>query len=294
MNSDAINAGNTTNAKRPAIVSTVSILFLAVCMPAFLLSPFCRLHPGLVLVLMGVVGEVIELIADIIWEEQSRKLRLALKTWGLIFWAIVVFGLLWEFREASKSDIEVKQLQSDIETGRSNNLVLQANVLTLQLKLQPRRIMPDQRTNFVFLSHFIPKLPIRILITQEGRDTEDFGVDLRETLTMAGFPMPANGRPFGIERSSALHFYRHISALVKPDPDLIFLNYYTGEGPHFVSNRVSMLQNGMAMPTDVETNYQSVFVALKECFEEIGFIVEFQSDTNLVKEGESMILIPVK
>jgi hypothetical protein len=87
-------------------------------------GPFCIHHPGVVLVVVGVIGETIG----------RRKKVKRLSGW------ILILGLILEMREAVKSDGQILALQSQ---GRA-----------LQLKIQPRIITTDKKeafSNMVFL-----------------------------------------------------------------------------------------------------------------------------------------------
>jgi hypothetical protein len=87
---------------------------------------FVGRHPGILLVLIGVVGEV---CFD--WKEMKQK-----REWGkAIFSIILVTGLVMEFWEAAKSDKEVAEAKVHFAELTQTNLVLQKQVLTLQSQM---------------------------------------------------------------------------------------------------------------------------------------------------------------
>src|ERR1035437_2731673 len=153
---------------------------------------FIRRHPGIVLVLMGVVGEV---ICD--WKEMKERL-----VWAKRLSAIVlIMGLAIEFFEAAKSDNEVANtnlhtgliesnnlvLQVTVEELRSKNIALESKLLELKGALQPRRITREQRGRFIELTKAIPKFPVKVFVGREDSETSNYALQIREMLNSAGF-----------------------------------------------------------------------------------------------------------
>src|SRR5437016_12669955 len=99
------------------------------------LETFCKNHPGILLVILGVAGEVI-----CEWNKEKGIRGKLIKVFGFL----LVAGLILELWEAVKADEQVAQLTQ-------TNLVLRSNVVALEIKLQPRRITVEQVTNFMFL-----------------------------------------------------------------------------------------------------------------------------------------------
>jgi hypothetical protein len=84
---------------------------------------FIGRHPGLLLVLIGVAGEI---ACD--WKEMDGRLARAKRISAIL----LVVGLMMEFWEAAKSDREIAATKERTALVESNNLVLQANVLELK------------------------------------------------------------------------------------------------------------------------------------------------------------------
>src|ERR1019366_10089190 len=76
--------------------------------------------------------------------------------------------------------------------------------IELQKLKQFRAITPEQITNFIFLTQKIAKIPVRIIILQDGDDTESFGWQLRNMFNRAGFNPPSDAGIWGIDRQSVV------------------------------------------------------------------------------------------
>jgi len=96
---------------------------------------FLTRHPGILLVLIGVAGEI---VCD--WKKEGFRDKL--KT---VFAVLLVLGLAIEILEAAKSDKEVADTKKLTALVESNNLVLRSNVLALEIKLKDRTITPIQK-----------------------------------------------------------------------------------------------------------------------------------------------------
>jgi len=92
----------------------------------FVCLEFIGRHPGLLLVLIGVVGEI---ACD--WKEMEGRLARAKRISAIL----LVVGLMMEFWEAAKSDNEVADTKGRTALVESNNLVLRSNVAALELKI---------------------------------------------------------------------------------------------------------------------------------------------------------------
>ncbi len=109
---------------------------------------FLTRHPGLILVLIGVAGEV---ICD--WTEMGKSKKAWAKKVSAI---ILVLGLAIEFIEASKVDRETAELGSTnrvlsikMEELRSTNLLLQVKLFELEAKIQHRHITDEMRSQII-------------------------------------------------------------------------------------------------------------------------------------------------
>jgi hypothetical protein len=98
----------------------------------FVCWEFVTRHPGLVLVLAGVVGEV---ICD--WKEMDGRLARAKRLSAIL----LVVGLMMEFWEAAKSDLEVARLNQEAAAARLETAELKqqiAETTTNLAKIDPR------------------------------------------------------------------------------------------------------------------------------------------------------------
>jgi hypothetical protein len=150
----------------------------------------------------------------------------------------------------------------------------------------------EQRTNFIALTAYVPKIPIKILIGQEGKDTEDLASDLRETLTLAGFKANADAGPWGINRDPTLLTTTKLDNT--NDSDLLFLHYSTNDRPHIVTTLAQRLPSGLLMPVNVGSNDVEVYSALSHCLRKVGIKCEWQRDSVNVHPNECLILVEVK
>ena len=213
----------------------------------------------------------------------------------------MVLGLALEFGEATKSDKDVADTKNRTDLVESTNLVLRAKVVELEAKLKPRRITMEQVRKFIFLTEMVEKVPIKILITTEGRDTEIFGRDLREMFTYAGFKTNSSAGAFGIDRDQS--FINGMAfGSTNQMSDVMLVHYRTNENSNvggittgIVSGIVGRQStNGTVRPIVSETNQTSVFIALQGCLEQIGVTASWTGNAIMVKPGECLIWVPVK
>jgi len=86
------------------------------------------LHPGLVLVLVGVAGEGVELSFELLFEKFHKRHERKFKALDWVFWAVVVIGLGMEMSDAAHSDNEVIALKQQIvQIDPLNNPVFDAS-----------------------------------------------------------------------------------------------------------------------------------------------------------------------
>ena len=115
----------------------------------FVCLEFVGRHPGLLLVLIGVVGEI---ICD--WKEMEGRLARAKRISAIL----LVVGLMMEFWEAAVSDTDLADTKertavAEKEAGQANERAAntESNNLVLQAELKDRTITVMQITNFIFL-----------------------------------------------------------------------------------------------------------------------------------------------
>jgi hypothetical protein len=153
---------------------------------------FATRHPGILLVLFGVAGEV---IFD--WGEMKGRLACAKRLSALV----LIAGLILEFSEAAKSD---KDVSSAIERAgiaeqkageaneRAANSELKVEELRKQnaelaIRLQPRRITQQQKNKFIEILKNDPKCPVKVFVGRRDAETYNYAVQMREMLNSAGF-----------------------------------------------------------------------------------------------------------
>lgn len=164
----------------------------------------------------------------------------------------------------------------------------------LETKIRPRRITMEQRTNFMALARFIPKIPVKIVIGQEGRDTEVFAKDLRETLTMAGFTANNNAGMLGVDRNPTLLEWDELWNT--NSADLIFIEYGTNNFSTVYTPALAQFKNGQNVPMveSDQTDMLKIFGAISYCFQTVGIKTGWMNDSHNVNPGEVVILVPVK
>ena len=139
---------------------------------------FMGRHPGLLLVLIGVAGEI---ICD--WREMVGHLARVKR----IFAILLILGLVVEFIEAAKSDKEVAELKRQTALVASSNLMLKTNVLALELKLQPRAITPEQQTALIKLLSNCSKGKVYISAGAFDGEATTFAQQIEDVLKKSGF-----------------------------------------------------------------------------------------------------------
>jgi hypothetical protein len=180
-------------------------------------------------------------------------------------------------------------------------------------RLKPRSITPSQVTNFVFLTERLSKIPIKIVIGQEGSDTETFGYQLRSMFNRAGFLTPSNAGPSGIQREPHLIPVRGIADVGRPSsmppgaaiiigtngipsywppwPDVFFVT--SPHGPAYIYDwEIKSEWVGNISRYVVETNNtRQIYEAINRSLTECGITTGWMSSEGWVP-GEFAILIP--
>jgi hypothetical protein len=92
------------------------------------LSEFAKQHPGILLVIIGVLGEGLEIFFKlrdkIIEKKRSKKFEVFLECWGAFFWILLIVGLVLEMREAGKTDdqLSANETKASMANERAANL----------------------------------------------------------------------------------------------------------------------------------------------------------------------------
>jgi hypothetical protein len=179
---------------------------------------FLTRHPGLLLVLIGVVGEI---ACD--WKEMEGRLARAKRLSAIL----LVVGLMMEFWEAAKSDEEIGKLtvqaadsnlaaqqaakvagqaneraakfdadrvmvEKEAEEIRGTNFILQTRLLELEGAMQPRNITSEQHDNFVSFLKDAPKKPVWVACGNPSSETINLVSKIREMLNDAGYSVSSH------------------------------------------------------------------------------------------------------
>jgi hypothetical protein len=170
---------------------------------------FIGRHPGLLLVLVGVAGEI---FCD--WREMTGKLALAKKTSAVL----LVAGLLLEFNEAAKSDTEVARLglqtavavakatEANERTANLENEAAKARLDFEKLKESqwPRHFNPEQKREIISLLKQFPPIVVKISFPSSDSECIAYALDIKNTFETAGYtaslePMAmVMGSPLGL------------------------------------------------------------------------------------------------
>jgi len=146
-------------------------------------------------------------------------------------------------------------------------------------------------SSFTLLSKFINKIPITILVPQQGRDTETFSFDLRRMFTLAGFKTNADSDMTGMNRPEA--FMRRITSSNPEVPDVMIITHHDIKFlPPFTFH---ILPFGLQQPMFLEeTNEDRIYHGIEYCLKQINITTTWITDTNLVRPGYCAILVPIK
>lgn len=172
---------------------------------------FILRHPGLLFVLIGVVGEV---VCD--WKEMTGRLARAKKVSAIL----LVLGLAIEFIEAAKSDKELAEtkehtavavreasqaneraakfdadrvtIEMQAEQIRSTNFVLQTKLLELETKLQDRKLTSSQSFKLLECLRASPKGYVWVASDTTAdptamKECREFAQQIAGVMTAAGF-----------------------------------------------------------------------------------------------------------
>jgi hypothetical protein len=253
---------------------------------------FILRHPGLLLVLIGVTGEV---YFD--WHEMSGRRGIAKRASAIV----LIIGLIIEFGEAAKSDKEVAALNLKAEQSgrdaavalkesaeaneraakfdadrvliakqaeeiRSTNFVLQAKVLELEGAMQPRMITQAQHVKFVGSLQKAPKEPVWILYSNPTGEMKGFASQLRKMLDEAGYTAEHSDRDKTLDKRVFTGFGSDEGIFNNPGLQVT--------GPEMDAS-VGIMFNLSGLPAHGE--------ALVAAFREIGI------KTSLVKGGDNVM-----
>jgi hypothetical protein len=257
---------------------------------------FIKRHPGIVLVLIGVAGEV---ICD--WKEMVGRLAWAKRLSAIL----LIVGLAIEFGEAAKSDNELANtnlrthliesnnvaLQVTVEELRSKNIALESKLIELKGTLQPRRITTQQRDRFIELLKTIPKFPVKVFVGREDSETHNYALQIREMLNSAGF---GTGEDDKVRKWGDAELVLPIGNEVGMDSPLVMVLFGEYGKPVEWPGLKVTFDKGQSIYTF--TNDVSGFGTIASALNQIGIFAATVSETNwfLRKPGEWAIFVHVK
>ncbi|HUJ71955.1 MAG TPA: hypothetical protein VLZ30_06905, partial [Verrucomicrobiae bacterium] len=157
---------------------------------------FLSRHPGIVLVLVSVTGEIV-----LEWKDVQGKKALAKR----ICWAGLILGLALDFEDAAKSDKEVASLNKQASeawsfAGQAQKYATEArllaaqtesNNLTLKTELEkikaPRHITPEQRKSFIESLKNVQPGPVDVAMRHPDGETLGYARQVVSLLMEAHF-----------------------------------------------------------------------------------------------------------
>ena len=199
---------------------------------------------------------------------------------------MLIFGLVLEFREAAKSDLEVAKLE------KSN--------LELRAKLQDRVITIKQMEDFIFLTEKIPKIPIIVCTGQTTDERNMFAIQIRYMLDKAGFGVGTESLGADVDYHSAkgvrvirnlLGYPKGVGKVNQTDTMLYF--HSTNEFPPAITGRLEQT-NGFGRSVLIYTNKLEIYCALGLVFNEIGISCRGDEFPSLVESSNCCILVGEK
>jgi hypothetical protein len=192
----------TTSKTAIAVLSAVIISFVVSVAVSKSVRFFSWEHPGILIVVIAVAGEV---ICD--WN-RKKTLKERLKKFFGIF---LVAGLVLEITEAIQSDKKASQAIlsaklaetnaagsyeraaiAEKEAGEANERAAntESNNLVLQVRiemLQARRIEIDQEKKFIDFLKNCPKSPVKVFVGERDGETDDYAREIRQILDESGY-----------------------------------------------------------------------------------------------------------
>jgi hypothetical protein len=298
-----------TTSKTAIVVLSAVILALIVSVSVFRsVRFFCWEHPGILLVVLAVAGEV---ICD--WNRKKNLKERLKKAFGML----LVAGLILEIVEAARADRDVavanleakragtnaaasyeRAAVAEREAGQANERAAntESNNFVLQKQMQPRIITMEQVTNFIFLTAKVPKIPIKICIGQESAETETFAYQFRDMFNQAGFKLDSSAGLFGITRRPD---FRMVMPINRNDyGDIYFITMNTNWNGVVAYPLNVEITNGLTRPIITNgDNVEAVYEGIQFALGQINIDTKrYISDTNsvFVNSGEFGFLVPDK
>jgi hypothetical protein len=159
---------------------------------------FAKRHPAIALVLLGVLGEGIEVFSELWFEQWFEKHKRGLKGFGAFCWCVVMVGLACEVPDAFKTDKEAADARSFAATTESNNLVLRSNVAVLEAAVQWRTLNAKQKTALrqllsdIHQANVNRRIGVKMFHFGSDIESELYADDLAAFLSECGFQAGIN------------------------------------------------------------------------------------------------------
>jgi hypothetical protein len=188
----ALDATKSARARRTTfLVILLSAFLVSICLSDSLRA-YTAKHPGLILVLVGVVGEV---YFD--WKEEKGPNA----KWKRLFMALLVFGLVYELYEAADADKEAafaakkaadaQLLANNIATTNAELTLrieeLKRDNLILEAQIQPRRIKPLQSISIQKDLADASKCKIELDVSAVDAEAKMFALQIKNVLSRCGY-----------------------------------------------------------------------------------------------------------
>jgi hypothetical protein len=245
---------------------------------------------GAGIVTLGVIGEYLKEFKEFPKDVEKRK---KFAEWSVI---VLIFGLVIELLGL----VRTTQLSGDeIVSLETTNVQISLTVEKLrkqndefEAKAKDRRITMEKMNNFIFLTEKIKKIPIKICIFAEGRDTETFAKDLREMFTNAHFETNSDAGVWGINREPTKIAATKFGVTNEPK-SLVFFSYSTNEIVNIKGYALEKT-NGFERPIITENNEETIYHGIEDCLQQIGITTDWEGDPYFVEPGKCEIVIRVK
>jgi hypothetical protein len=157
---------------------------------------------GFILVVIGVVGEGIEILPKLLKPELYERNKRTLEKIGLSFWIILILGLAAEFLGNHKAMRIANSINAKLneEAANARKEAAEANERTaaIQLRIQPRTITKAQSDEFIKLCEGLARTPIKVMMGMHDAETLNYGRQVRAMLDAAGFGSDAGQQRDGI------------------------------------------------------------------------------------------------
>lgn len=155
----------------------ISLLLVALSIGAGVSWLFIWNHPGVALVLLGVVGENV-------WEAKDTKGKKAMYKFSA---GILILGLVVEMFEAVQMDGQLTETKKEAAIASERAAKAELDLEKIKERYRHRVITLEQRAKFLAAVADAPKGPVTIKVSVNGDDTMALALSLRILLNEAGY-----------------------------------------------------------------------------------------------------------